>query len=115
LADTFSVHEVLLPLLKVMCAAAILAGGLLWVLRKSRRELSEPEAGHVTSALVAGTLLLVLPLLLTLNLNALNPGDFLHGRYTYLPLAGLMLLLATAWRLAGALNVILLTVAASLS
>ena len=44
---------------------------------------------------------MVLPLLLTLNLNALNPGDFLHGRYTYLPLAGLMLLVATLCRMAG--------------
>jgi cytochrome c-type biogenesis protein CcmH/NrfG len=35
-----------------------------------------------------------------LNLNALNPGDFLHGRYTYLPLTGLMLLVATGWHLA---------------
>ena len=51
--------------------------------------------------LAAGTLLLVFPLLLTLNINALNPDDFLHGRYTYLPLAGLMLLAATLCRLAG--------------
>ena len=44
---------------------------------------------------------MVLPLLLTLNLNALNPADFLHGRYTYLPLAGLMLLMATLCHVAG--------------
>jgi len=48
---------------------------------------------------VLGWLTLLLPILLTLNLNALNPGDFLHGRYTYLPLAGLLLLLATMWHM----------------
>ena len=48
-------------------------------------------AANIGYALVIGTLLLVLPIFLTLDLNALNPGDFLHGRYTYLPSAGLML------------------------
>jgi len=71
----------------------------LWASRKARRELPDEEAARIESALIVGMLLLVLPLLLTLNLNALNPGDFLHGRYTYLPLAGLMLLVATVWRL----------------
>jgi tetratricopeptide (TPR) repeat protein len=55
-----------------------------------------------------GTLLMVLPILLTLDLNALDPGDFLHGRYTYLPSAGLMLLVATGWHLAGKMRVPLL-------
>ena len=50
-------------------------------------------------AVVLGALILVLPILLALNLNSLNPGDFLHGRYTYLPLTGLMILLATLWHL----------------
>ena len=49
---------------------------------------------------------------MTLNLNALNPGDFLHGRYTYLPLCGLMLLLATGWHLARKGGIAFLTVAA---
>jgi tetratricopeptide (TPR) repeat protein len=40
--------------------------------------------------------LVVLPLLPAMDLNGLNPGDFLHGRYTYLSLLGLMLLLAVA-------------------
>jgi Flp pilus assembly protein TadD len=43
-----------------------------------------------------------------LNLNALNPGDFLHGRYTYLPLTGMMLLLATGWHMAGKARAVLL-------
>jgi len=63
-------------------------------------ELQDRVALGVRRALLLGTSLLVLPILLALNLNALNPGDFLHGRYTYLPLTGLMLLLATAWHLA---------------
>jgi tetratricopeptide (TPR) repeat protein len=57
----------------------------------------------------------VLPLLLALNLNALNPGDFLHGRYTYLPLAGLMLLVATFYRVAGKARPFLLCAGAALA
>jgi tetratricopeptide (TPR) repeat protein len=45
-----------------------------------------------------------------LNLNALNPGDFLHGRYTYLPLTGLMILIATEWHLSTKRRAILLSV-----
>jgi tetratricopeptide (TPR) repeat protein len=48
-------------------------------------------------------------------LNALNPGDFLHGRYTYLPLAGLMLLLATMWHFAERVRLPLLVVAGLLA
>lgn len=99
LANGFSIREVLLPGLGVLCAFAILAVTCLWAWKKARRELSVQEAIGVEQALLTGVTLLVLPLLLALNLNALNPGDFLHGRYTYLPLAGLMLLLATAWHL----------------
>ena len=62
-------------------------------------------------SLLLGTVILVLPILLALNLNALNPGDFLHGRYTYLPLAGLMLLLATGWHLLRRGRVIILSTA----
>jgi tetratricopeptide (TPR) repeat protein len=47
----------------------------------------------------------------TLNPNALNPGDFLHGRYTYLPLAGLLILIATIWHLAPRNRLPLLAVA----
>ena len=108
LAERFSFDGVLLPGLGVGCAAAILSGGLFWAWRKARRNLPHQDAANVERALLMGTLLLVLPILLTLNLNALNPGDFLHGRYTYLPLAGLMLLMATGWHLAGKLRVPLL-------
>lgn len=57
------------------------------------------ETTRLRFGLIAGTLLLVLPLVPTLNLNALNPGDFLHGRYVYLPLAGLSILIAIALHL----------------
>jgi len=101
LIEAFSLRAVALPLLGLVSVATILAGALLWAWRKARRELGDEEMLGVRIAFVAGTLLMVLPLLLTLNLNALNPGDFLHGRYTYLPLAGLMLLLATFFHVAG--------------
>jgi len=101
LVEAFSLRRVALPLLGLFSAATIMAGAVFWGWRKARRELGEEETLGVGAALVAGTLLMVLPLLLTLNLNALNPGDFLHGRYTYLPLAGLMLLVATLCRMAG--------------
>jgi tetratricopeptide (TPR) repeat protein len=99
LAEAVSVHGVLLPGLGVVCAVAILLWTCAWVWRKARRELPDEEAARVQRALLLGVLILVLPILLTLNLNALNPGDFLHGRYTYLPLAGLMILLAALWHL----------------
>ncbi|HEX3354985.1 MAG TPA: tetratricopeptide repeat protein [Terriglobales bacterium] len=99
LAEKFSLRGVMLPGLGVVCALAILASGCLWAWRRAERDLPEPQAEGVKRALVIGVCLLVLPIVLTLNLNALNPGDFLHGRYTYLPLAGLMILLATGWRL----------------
>jgi tetratricopeptide (TPR) repeat protein len=98
LAGSFSVHAVLLPLIALVCCAAILAFALVLVWRKSQA-LGNPRGAGLHAAVVAGTLLLVLPLLPALNLNALNPGDFLHGRYTYLPLTGLAMLLAAGWSL----------------
>ncbi len=59
--------------------------------------------------------MLVLPLLPALNLNALNPGDFLHGRYIYLPVAGLMLLLATAWRMTNRPHLVLVAPACAVA
>jgi protein O-mannosyl-transferase len=100
LTETFSLRAVLLPGLGVCCAVVILGWACVWAWRRARGDLSEREATGVARALLLGTLILVLPIVLTLNLNALNPGDFLHGRYTYLPLSGLMLLLATGWHLA---------------
>ena len=108
LRETFSVQGVMTPLLALVSAGSMFAGAVYWAWRQARRDLREQEAAGVQSALIAGTLLIVLPLLLTLNLNALNPGDFLHGRYTYLPVAGLMLLLATLWRMSAKLQVALL-------
>jgi tetratricopeptide (TPR) repeat protein len=115
LAESLSMHGVLLPLLGLLCTALILSAGLLWAYRKARSRLPEIEGLGTNRALVIGTLLLLLPFLLTLNLNALNPGDFLHGRYTYLPLAGLMLLLATGWHVLHKSRVMLLAVAGALT
>jgi protein O-mannosyl-transferase len=97
-ADRFSLGGVLLPALAVCSAAAILGLGLVWLWRKSAHDLPQGEVTGVHRALIVGSLILVLPILLTLNLNTLVPGDFLHGRYVYLPSMGLMLLVATAWR-----------------
>jgi len=114
-AETFSVRGVLLPLLGLVGAAILLAGLLFWGWRRARPDLDGQRARGLQIALVLGTLLLILPLLLVLNLNALNPGDFLHGRYTYLPLAGLMLLLAAFYSTAGKLRLPLLCAAAALA
>ena len=108
LAQRFSFRSVMLPGLGVACVVAILSLALFWAWKKARRDLPPQETAKVEYALLIGTLLLVLPILLTLDLNALNPGDFLHGRYTYLPSGGLMLLVATAWHLSGTLRVPLL-------
>jgi len=108
LAQRFSFRGVIMPGLGVACAVAILALALIWAWKKARRDLPPQDTANLEYALVIGTLLLVLPILLTLDLNALNPGDSLHGRYTYLPSAGLMLVLATVWHLSGKLRVPLL-------
>jgi len=77
----------------------LLAWFCLWAWKKAQHDFPIEETTGIQRALLLGSLILVLPILLALNLNALNPGDFLHGRYTYLPLTGLMLLLASAWHL----------------
>ena len=110
LIDHFSARGVLLPLFALICCAGLLVTAIVWAWRASQNQLSEGEATKVRFGLIAGTLLLVLPLLLTLNLNALNPGDFLHGRYVYLPIAGLSILVAIGLRLASNLRVALLCV-----
>jgi len=99
LIDHFSILAVLLPMLFVLCFASVIAGAVFWIDRAAI--LPENEGTNVDFALTSGVLLLFLPLLPALNLNALNPGDFLHGRYTYLPLAGLMLIVASACHFAG--------------
>lgn len=100
LVSRFSAREVLLPLLGLLLAGAIVATGLRWISKKAARELDRVAYARLKTSQITGTLLLILPLVPALNLNALNPGDFLHGRYTYLPLAGLMLLVAAGWRTA---------------
>lgn len=111
LADTFSLRGVLLPALGVGCALAILTGACFWTWRRTRN-LPDQEALRIKHAFLLGAMILLLPILLALNLNALNPGDFLHGRYTYLPLTGLMLLLATGYHLAEKAHIALLSAAA---
>lgn len=111
----FSVRGVLLPALGFCCILALLAGASTWALRKARRDLFKAEALGVERALAIGWLTLIPPIILSLNLNALNPGDFLHGRYTYLPLVGLMLLLTTVWHLIDKFEIPLLFVAGLLA
>lgn len=114
LAEGFSLQGVLLPGLGVACATAVLAVALFWAWRKAGRDLPIEGVVGAKYALLLGALLLVLPILLALDLNALSPGDSLHGRYAYLPLAGLMLLVATGWRLTGKYRILLLCAGALL-
>jgi protein O-mannosyl-transferase len=104
----FSVRDVLLPALGILTFSGILLVIVLWIWKRARRSPSPEQAEGLQTAVILGILLLVLPLLLTLDLNALNPGDFLHGRYTYLPLCGLTLLVGAAWSLSGKLRIPLL-------
>ena len=105
LIQTWSWSGVFAPLLKIGCGAAVLCGALLWVWQNAKDLLTPQERCSFQVALITGCLLLLLPLLSALNLNALNPGDFLHGRYTYLPLAGVALLLAVICHFAGKLRI----------
>lgn len=107
----FSFQTVFIPSLLVLCFVAAIVCAVFWTHRASAR-LPQEEGRDVDFALMSGTLLLFLPLLPALNLNALNPGDFLHGRYTYLPLAGLMLIIASACRFAGRMKIAAVALAA---
>ncbi|HKW17502.1 MAG TPA: tetratricopeptide repeat protein [Terriglobales bacterium] len=115
LIEKFSPPGVLFPLAALAIFVAALMAALFWAWRKAQREFNSEQFLGIKVALVIGTSLLILPLLPALNLNALNPGDFLHGRYTYLPIAGLMLLLATAWRLLENIRVVLLSAAGAIT
>lgn len=115
LIESFSVRDVLLPLLGLICVAATLTAVSVWAWKAAQNQTGEREAAKIRFSILAGILLLVLPLLLALNLNALNPGDFLHGRYVYLPLAGLSLLVAVVLRLAVKLRPVLLGLAGAMA
>jgi tetratricopeptide (TPR) repeat protein len=115
LVQRFSVRGVLFPFAAVACFTAIVAALSFWSWRKSQRELRPQQVLGLRVATILGVLLLVLPLLPTLDLNALNPGDFLHGRYTYLPLAGLLLLIATWYCSLRNFRVVWLCIATSLA
>ena len=106
--ELFSVRGVVVPGLVVFCAGVLLVSACRWAMRTARRNLPAHELADIQRALLLSSSLLVLPILLALNLNSLNPGDFLHGRYTYLALGGLALLLATGWRLATKLRLVLM-------
>jgi hypothetical protein len=108
----FSGRGVVLPVLALGGVLAFGIAGISWIRRRAFRQLPTPQAEGVDEALTVGSLLLVLPLLLCLNLNALNPGDFLHGRYTYLPLAGMAILIAAAWFVSGGLRMPMICAAA---
>jgi hypothetical protein len=111
LADHFAWGSVIFPALALTGLLATLICACFWAWRKAQRELPVLDATGVKRALALGTSVLILPILPTLNPNALNPGDFLHGRYTYLPLAGLLILIATIWHLAPRNRLPLLAVA----
>jgi protein O-mannosyl-transferase len=115
LENTFSLRAVLLPALAVLCLAALVVWAGIAAWKRAQRDLPVRAATGVQRAIVLGVLLLTLPIIPALALNALNPGDFLHGRYTYVPLAGLMLLLAVAYRLAPQLRVPFVAIAALLA
>jgi len=115
LVERFSVGGVLLPLLGLICCAGVLTAASVWSWRRAQSRLTERESARVRFGIIAGFLLLILPLLLTLNLNALNPGDFLHGRYVYLPLAGLSILVAIGLHLAQKPRLVLLCIAGALA
>lgn len=115
LQEGFSVRGVLLPALAVACVAVGLAALLFWLWKKARRDLPAAEATGVEYSLLIGVLLLVFPILLALNLNVLNPDDFLHGRYVYLSSAGMMLIVATGWHFAGKARMPLLGIAGALA
>jgi protein O-mannosyl-transferase len=115
LVERFSARAVLFPSVAFACTVAVMAALLFWAWREAQRELGPTQLLGIKVALTIGGLLLTLPLLPALDLNALNPGDFLHGRYTYLPLAGLMLLLATCYRLLKKIRVVSLCVATLLA
>ena len=110
LVSSFTGRGVLLPLLGLLCCTGVLVAFIAWAWKTAQLRL-ESEAGRVKFGLLSGMLLLILPLLLTLNLNALNPGDFLHGRYVYLSLAGGSVLVASAVHLAQKLRPLLLATA----
>jgi Tetratricopeptide repeat len=114
LIESLSAREVLLPLVGLICCTGILIAVSVWGWRKATN-LAERDAVKVRIGVLSGILLLVLPLLLALNLNGLNPGDFLHGRYVYLPLAGLSILVATVLHLSAKLRPVLLGIAAAIA
>ena len=96
LANAFSLRGILLPAVGVAGVVVLCGVALRKILQQGRR--SDQQAANVKAAVVVGGLLLVLPILPALNLNALMPGDLLCGRYSYLPSAGLAILLAAGWQ-----------------
>lgn len=94
LTDRVTFAGVVAPLLGVLLALVLVTLLVRWILRPRG---GQPPAAGLRAALWASLLLIVLPLLPALNLSALIENDVLHGRYAYLPTAGLALLAACAW------------------
>lgn len=109
-----SARTVFLPFVGVCIFIASVAWPVWWCWKKAR-SFDAQDRQRVHFSLALGVLLLIFPILLALNLNGLNPGDFLHGRYAYLSLLGLMLLLATWFHFAGQMRRPLLVVAGFLA
>jgi hypothetical protein len=105
-----SARTVFLPVVGVCIFIALIAWLVQWSWRKAR-SLAPRDQERVHFSLAAGVPFLIFPILLALNLNGLNPGDFLHGRYAYLSLLGLMLLLATGFHFSGRMRRPLLVLA----
>jgi protein O-mannosyl-transferase len=79
LLEHFSVRYVLYPSLGLACFATILAALSLWGWRRSQGVLTPQQVLGVKVAMVIGALLLLLPLLPALDLNALNPETSCTG------------------------------------
>ena len=95
MTDAWSFSHVLVPLALLLLVFTLGAFTLRWMLGSN----GAPRSKAVRAAIWSGVLLLVIPILPVLDAGALVKGDVLHGRYVYLPSAGLALLLATAWHL----------------
>jgi tetratricopeptide (TPR) repeat protein len=112
--QTITFRGVILPTLAIVLIGSALAWALRMVREQARRSLAARDASAIERALLLGTLLLLLPMLPALNVNGFSSYDFLHARYMYLPIAGVAILVATGWHMAGKLRTVLLVAIALL-
>lgn len=96
-----TLHTLGVPLAALFVLAAI--GGLGWILL-ARRDRAAPVACPIdnipsrSGLAVFSCSWIVLPLLPVLNLNVLEPGNYIHDRYLYLPSIGLATLVSLLCR-----------------